>query len=134
MSQIAAKRSPFQSSVFGLASFTIGTEGSNAINVAVRLKSARGQNIAQRVNAKVYLSDVATGVGLTATVPTSTVAIGTNGTILRANVTDKMFDILTDASGRFDLTIPQTAAPVTYYMVVVMPDGSISVSGAITFA
>lgn len=120
---------------FNRATFTIGAEAANVINVAVQLAEAKaGRNVGQRCVLKCYLADNADGHGLTATVPTSTVAIGTNGEKLAALVTDKAFLILTDASGRFDLNLTQTAAPVTYYLVVVLPDGSLTISSAITYA
>jgi len=118
---------------FNLVSFTIGTKTSNTINVAAQLQDARGQNIAQIAHAKVYLSDNADGSTLTATATTSSIAIGTNGVILYTPVSDKMVEVISNSSGQFDLNIIQTASPTTYYMVVVLPDGSIVVSSAITF-
>lgn len=119
---------------FDLASFTVGVEAANTIVVSIQLKNARGKALAQKAIADIYLSDAATGIGITGTVPTSTLVAGTNGTKLAALVTDKMLRMLSDASGRIDLSIVQTAAPVTYYVVVVFPDGSIGVSSAVTFA
>lgn len=117
---------------FGLASFTIGAEAADTINVAVQLKDARGNNVAQVVNCKAYLATAATGIGL-GTATTSAIAIGTNGTLLDITKTGQVFSVVTDASGRFDVNLIQTATP-TVYLVVIMPDGSISVSSAITFA
>lgn len=117
---------------FNLASFTVGTEAADTINVAVVLKDARGQAVSGVKHVRVYLADLATGVDITATAPTSTLAIGTNGKIQAVEVTDKVLSILTNASGQFDLNVIQTAA-LTYYMILEMPDGSIYASGAITF-
>lgn len=129
-----SKFSSFRSfDAFGVASFTIGAKQTNTINVAGLLKDARGQTVTGACVAKVYLSDNADGSTLTATVPTSNLAIGTKGIILGTLTTNKCVEILTDSSGHFDINIVQTASPVTYYMVVVLPDGSITISLAITF-
>jgi hypothetical protein len=119
--------------LFNLVTFTIGTKSVNTINVAVQLKDAQGKAIAQVAAATFYLSDSADGHTLTATATTSALAIGTNGVLLNIDVTGKMGRVISDASGRFDLNLIQSASPVTEYLVVVMPDGSISVSGAITW-
>lgn len=118
---------------FDLAAFTIGTKSVNTINVAVQLKDAHGNNIAQPVNCKAYLSDSATGLGITGTPATSAIAIGTNGYILATLVTEVMVDVLTNAAGQFDLNLIQTASPTTEYLVLILPDGNILVSGAITW-
>lgn len=118
---------------FNVASFTIGTESADTINVAVQLKDARGKAIAQVAKVDVYLASDSGGATLTPTATTSALAIGTNGKLLGILTTGKVCSVISDASGRFDLNIIQTATP-TYYLVVVMPDGSISVSSAITFA
>lgn len=117
-----------------LATAVIGTEGSNTINAAVQLKDARGNAVARVCHVRAYLSDLSTGLAITATATTSALAIGTNGAILQIPVTGKMVDIVTDASGRFDLNIIQTAAPVTYYLVICLPNGGIQVLGPVTFA
>lgn len=116
------------------ASFTIGTEATNVINVAVQLKSDKSQaSLAARRNVRVYLSGASTGATVVGTAPTGGAAIGTNGAVIAAITAGKVLDIVTDASGRFDLNITDTGTP-TFYMVVVMPNGRLVVSSAITFA
>lgn len=119
--------------IFQMAAFTIGAKMTNTINVAVQLQDALARSIAESAVCRVFLSDAITGLGITATALTSAIAIGTNGFILDTPVSEEMVDVQTDAQGRFDLNLIQTASPVTYYMVIVAPDGSIIVSGAITF-
>lgn len=129
----AKKAASYAYTRFEMATFTIGAEVGDTINVAAQLKDARGNAVAEVVGCKAYLSGAATGIGL-GTATTSAIAIGTNGTLLDITTTGKVFDVVTDASGRFDVNIIQTAAPVTVYLVIVKPDGGIIVSGAITFA
>lgn len=119
--------------LFNLVTFTIGAKSVNTINVAMQLKDAHGQNIAQVAHLTVYLSDVATGAGLTATPTTSALAVGTNGSLVVIDVTGKIARFLTDASGRLDINLIQSASPVTEYLCVQMPDGTMVVSSAITW-
>lgn len=119
---------------FNIASFTIAAEDSNAITVTCQLKDAKGRNLTRHAMCRVYLADEADGGSLHGTAPTSTVTFTLSSEILATLVTDKVWDVLTSEEGVFTITIPQTAAPVTYYLVVVMPDGSLAVSNAITFA
>lgn len=115
------------------AAFTIGAEAANAINVAVQIKSDKGQAaIASRRFLQVYLATSNTGATLAAA-PDGGMAIGTNGVVLGALIANRMVSVLTDASGRFDLTLTESTAK-SFYMVVVMPSGRLVVSGAITFA
>lgn len=117
---------------FGRVVFTIGAEAADTINVAVQLKDARNNAVARVVGCKCYLATAATGIGL-GTATTSAIVIHTNGTLLDITKTGQVFSVVTDASGRFDVDLIQTATP-TVYLVVIMPDGSIAVSSAITWA
>lgn len=115
------------------ASFTINTEAANAITVNVAVKTNRGQAaITSRRALTCYLSDAATGAGVTATAPATSVAAGANGKV-DALVTKKVFLCTTNASGALDIVITETGM-ATWYLVVVMPDGRLVVSSAITFA
>lgn len=116
------------------ASFTIGTESGNVINVAVQLKKDKAQtSLAERRMVQCYLSGAATGASIVGTAPNTSLAIGTNGAILNEEVTDKLFKVITNASGQFDINISDSGTP-TFYLVVVMPNGRLVVSSAITFA
>lgn len=118
---------------FDIVGFTIGTKSVNTINVALQLRDARGNAIGQAAHVRVYLSDLATGLAITATALTTPPVVGTNGAVLVIAVTGKIVDCVTDTSGRLDLNLIQSASPVTAYLVVEMPDGSVSVSSAIVW-
>lgn len=114
--------------------FTIGVEGSNAINVAVVVKQDKAQvAVSSRRVLDVYLSDSSAGAGIIATAPSSGGAIGTNGVILASITANKYLKVLTTTAGLFDITFTE-AGVKTFYLCVVMPNGRIVVSGAITFA
>ena len=81
-----------------------------------------------------YLSDNVNGDDITGTTPDG-VLIGTDGFLLSislAAVTDRGFWLSTNNSGIIDLDIVEVGAQ-TWYMVVVLPNGIIEVSSAITF-
>jgi hypothetical protein len=76
------------------ASFTIGTEAANIINVAVQLKDADAVNLAAIKSLKIYLSDNTTGNNFIATAPSGTVVIGTNGALYDVGGNKKVFKLL----------------------------------------
>lgn len=116
------------------ASFTVGAEGGNVINVAVAIKD--GYNnvaLAVRTCLTVYLADAATGAAIIGTAPSGGIAAGTNGAVLAALVANKLLYVVTNAAGLIDFNITE-AGVKTLYLVVVLPDGRQAISGAITFA
>lgn len=118
---------PFQS-----VEFTIGAESGNVINVLGQLIDENDNEIAGVHYLTVYLSDAATGIGVTGTAPAAN-AIATYGTLMITHTAVRFFDILTDADGKFDFNI-QYAGIKTWYMVVVVDSNEVVVSSAITFA
>lgn len=114
------------------AKFTVGTEAANAINVAVQLVDRKnGNEIGQRVALPWYLAGDANG-DTVASATTGGIAIGTDGLLLEwtNNVSGL---VVCEADGDIDVTITDTGTP-TVYLALVMPDGKVEVSGAITFA
>lgn len=132
MNQLPAKGNPFNMGAGQLASFTIGTEATDAINVAIQLKNAKAQALAVRTSVFAYLSDDANGDSVVATAPDGGWAIGTDG-LMHSVTSGKAAIFVTEADGQFDVTITHAGAK-TCYLVLVMPDGKLVVSGAITFA
>lgn len=113
------------------ASFTVGAEASNAINVAVQLKDGAGVDLARRCGLAWYLSADANGDAISAA-PSGGIAIGTDGLLLEwtNNVSGW---VVSEADGDIDVTLTETSTP-TFYLVLVLPDGRLTISGAITFA
>lgn len=114
------------------AVITVGAEGTNSINVAIQLR-AGGADLAQVGHVWAYLSDAATGIGVTATAPDGDIAVGTDGAIIGELVADKIFLLQSEADGDIDLDIGE-AAGGTWYLVIILPGGTVTVSDAITFA
>jgi hypothetical protein len=130
--RLPAKVNPFSGPLYGLESFTIGTEDTNTIKVSVQLKSDRGTSLGQKVTVDWYLSDYSDGRNVATTAPTAGVVTGTNG-IVHPQVTGKSGLAISDSSGRIDFVVGDSGTP-TFYLVLRRPDGTITVSGAITFA
>jgi hypothetical protein len=116
----------------GGATFSVGTEGTDAIIVGVQLKTEAGVDIAHRGVVHAYLSDDANGDSLVASAPSGGVAIGTDGLAIPL-VANKAFLLTSEADGDIDLSITEAGAK-TCYLAVVLPNGKLTVSGAITFA
>ena len=113
------------------ATIIVGAEAANAINVAIQLKNGLGQNRSERTAVLAYLSDDANGDSVAATAPT-TVAIGTDGLMMELTA-DKVFLLVSEADGDIDIDIGE-AGTDTWYLILILPNGDLVASGAITFA
>lgn len=118
----------------GGASFIIGAETTNAISVSIQLQQAdkAANDIGFIGVVQAYLSDNADGTGVASTAPDTSVLAGTDGAIL-FNSADKVFTLQSEADGDIDIVITETGVD-TWYLCVILPDGSLAISGAITFA
>lgn len=114
------------------ATFTVGAEGTNAINVAIQLTDAAGDALAEAVALPFYLATDSAGLNASGTAPDGGIAIGTDGSLIEwtANLSGLA---ISEADGDIDITLTESAG-ATWYLVLVLPDGSLAVSGAITFA
>lgn len=121
------------------AAITVGTEAANAINVAIQLKDSKGNDCPSRRTILAYLSDDAYGDSIVATEPNTSVLIGTDGLLIPlltgaagAELNMSVFMLVSEVDGDIDITITNTTAD-TFYLILVMPDGRLLASGAITF-
>ena len=117
------------------AVLTVGAEGAGSIiNVAVQLVDRdNGNEVAERIGIFGYLSDDAYGNSVVSTAPDGGWAIGTDGLLIPV-VANKAAMLTTENDGDLDVNITHTAGAKTAYLVLVMPDGQLYVSGAITFS
>jgi len=116
----------------GTPAIVVGAEGGNAINVAIQLKDSAGDDLAVRGSILAYLSDDANGDSIAATAPDGNVAIGADGLLIPV-VADKCFQLVSEDDGDIDIDIGESGAD-TWYLILVMPDGKLVASDAITFA
>jgi hypothetical protein len=114
------------------ATFTIGAEsGGNVINVGIQLTDAAGNDMAIRNSLPFYLSADANGDAI-ATAATS-LAIGTDGLMIEW-VSNSSGMLTSEADGDIDINVGDASGVATYYLVLVLPNGKLTVSAAITFA
>jgi len=112
------------------ASFVIGSQGGDIINIGIVLEDADGNAITSVAVVTAFLSDDSGGLDVSGTAPDGTFVIGTDGFIV-ASVTAKLVFILqSDAVGAIDLNLTETGAD-TWFFVVVLANGTQVVSGAI---
>lgn len=119
----------------GDAVITLDTEGdtaANTIRATVQLKDKNDSDLVAPTVVRAYLADNGKGSSLADTAPTGGVGIGTKGEIFLEDVTNKLLTVVSDVFGVFDLDIVDTGTP-TFWLVVILSDGRLVVSAAITF-
>jgi len=112
--------------------YTIGAEAANVINCGFQIEDAAGGDLAERACLFAYLSDDANGDSIAASAPDGGVAVGTDGLAIPV-VTSKAWMLTCESDGNIDLDITESGA-ATWYMILVLPNGELVASAAITFA
>jgi len=119
------------------ATITVGAEvahPTHTITVSIQLTDYLGADVAVANNLFAYLSDDAAGQTLVTSVLTADAVIGTDGTIVQVETAKKAWRVTSEADGDIDLVFAKTDGAATVYLNLVMPDGKIVTSGAITFS
>jgi hypothetical protein len=115
-----------------LATITPAAGSANVSLVSIQLTDASGANLAVVVPVDVWLSDAATGIGLTGTTASGAVAAGTSGTDLGVLTTKKANRSITDATGLYILSITDSAKTGFFVCCSIPGSGEIFVSAALT--
>lgn len=133
MRRIKSGQSPYEGVDFvESVSFTIGAEtGGNTKNVSMQFRDADQQPIAARGSVFAYLSTNVNGDNLAAAAPSGGVAVGGAGVAIPL-IAGKAWGLISNAAGVIDVNLIEAAA-ATWYLVVVLPDGRVVPSAAITF-
>lgn len=115
------------------ATIVVGAETANVINVAIQLKDAAGADLAARAALPFYLADDANGDTPSSAAPDGGIAIGTDGAMIEwaANLSGLL---ISESDGDIDINLTHAAGAKTCYLILVMPNGSLIASSAITFA
>lgn len=100
----------------------------NVCLVTVQVTDGAGVALARNFELLVYLSDSAVGDGLTATTASGAVAAGASGTDLQAKVSKKAIDALTDATGKYVLSITDSGKTGFYVCAICPGTGNVQVS------
>ena len=114
------------------ATVTVAAEDSNTVAVSIQLEDGAGVELTDRASCLAYLSDDATGDSIAATAPDGGVAIGTDGLAIPL-IAGKCFLLTSEATGDIDLVVTESGT-ATWYLILIMPDGSLIASDAITLA
>jgi hypothetical protein len=85
--------------------------------VTIQVLDELGNAMARKVVLDVWLSDAATGAGLTGTTTSGAVAAGTAGVDLIVRTAKKETLVITDATGKYILSITDTAKTGFYVAV-----------------
>lgn len=95
---------------------TVGAEASNVINVAIQFYDQNGADMAVPVVFEYYISDDANGQTVSGDM--GTVAVGTDGTIIKEHTDDVAGLAVSEADGDFDMDFTNTAAETNYFQIV----------------
>lgn len=115
------------------ATITVAAEGSNSIAVSIQLTDMNGNELRERRTLFAYLSADANGDAIYGTTLGGTVGIGTDGLAIEL-VSKKCWLLTSESDGDIDMVFGDTDNEAAAYLVLVMPDGRLVVSGAIDLA
>lgn len=101
---------------------TLAAGATNVMTVTVTAKDARGQTVAAVTPFEIWISEAATGIGLTADSYSGNVT-ATVGAFHTALTAKKHFLGVTAATGILTFTVTDTAEPADQYIVAKSPDG-----------
>ncbi|HEY6965898.1 MAG TPA: hypothetical protein VI229_00390 [Burkholderiales bacterium] len=104
----------------GSVGFAAATDGSNKTKVTLTPKDEAGKALVGPRKLEIYLSDDATGVGLTGTAASGNVVDGGDGVDLSDLTAKKHKIVQTAATGAYQLSITDTGK-TQYYVCVVDP-------------
>lgn len=110
--------------------FTVALAASvttDGMDITITAKNGDGTTLAAPVGFEWWISEAATGIGLTADSYSGAVTAGT-GAILTALTAKKHFLAVTAATGIFVATAVDSVNPTDQYVVVKQPDGKLVVS------
>ena len=116
----------------GGATFTIGAESADVINVGIQLEDDDGNDLAAVTAVEVWLFADANGTAIN-TNDYDTIAIGTDG-VLVERVADKILDCTCESDGDLDIDLTEASTTPTAYVGVKLGAGSFAISGAVTHA
>lgn len=115
------------------ATITVGAHTAGAFPVTVQLTGPTGKDLTSARVVQWYLAKDETGDTLCVDgIDTSEIAILTDGTIISESTTDVAGWVKSEADGDIGFTIT-VANGKTAYLVLVMPDGELVISDAMTY-
>ncbi len=95
---------------------------SDGMDITITVKDAAGSTVAAVHNLEIWMSEAATGIGLTADTYSGDLTASV-GAILSAHTAKKHWSVVTAATGIFTGTLVDTANPADQYVVARRPLG-----------
>lgn len=111
---------------------TVGAEDTNVVNVAIQYEDVGGADLGVRGACLAYISDDANGDSIAATAPDGGWAIGTDGLLIPV-VANKAAYLVSESDGDVDVDVTESGTD-TFYVIVVLPNGELVASDALSFA
>lgn len=130
-----SNNTPTAGALVSTAVITVGTEadtGANQILVGVQFQDVDGDDMTVAAAVPFYLADDAAGLDPSSGAPSVGTSISGDGALIEWT-TNLSGLAISETDGDIFIIIEEAATP-TFYLVFVMPDGTLVVSGAITFA
>lgn len=112
--------------------YTIGAEAGNVITVACQFHDQNNVPVDYAVGVTQYLSSDASGQTVVAAA--TTLAAGTDGTILVEDTSNSVWQAVSETDGDLDIAIGDAVGAATYYLNTILPSGKVATSSVITFA
>lgn len=112
------------------ASITVGAEVANVRAITIQFQDGSGSDLNYRITVPVIVLADANGDAFVGTGGSTGIAIGTDGALI-ALVAKKVFLAISEADGDLDLTWTDTGTEAAY-LGLVMPDGRLVISAAMT--
>lgn len=112
--------------------YSIAAEDSDTITVSCQFTNADGEDCATAVCVQQYLSS--DSAGQTRVAAATSLAVGTDGTILVEYTSNSIWSAVSETDGDLDIVIGDASGAATYYLNTVLPDGRLDTSAVITFA
>lgn len=111
---------------------TINAEAGDSIQIDIQVQDSSGNNISAIYGIDAWLSDNASDGSISATAPDGGFYASSAYQIFEY-VADLMKKFVTDDTGALSVFVDESSV-ATWYLVIQMPDGTLTVSNAITFA
>jgi len=113
------------------ADITVGTLSSDTYPIEIQLKDFEGNNLTVPACIRAYYSSVATGLDFTDVTTDLDITSGGNGDAL-VLLTYYAYQLISEADGTIDVDSTDSGTD-DQYLVLVMPDGRLVISGVLTY-
>ena len=128
---VAAELNKLDGAPLGV-SWTVGTEGTNTVDLVCQLQDWAGADIAVRGSVDIYLSEDANGDSIVTTAPDGGWAILTDGLLIPV-VANKYARFVSESDGDIGIRVTESGTK-TVYAIAILPTGKLVPSAALTFA